>query len=138
MSRIATTSRRARRSVSAWALPRPSATASAKFANRTVNQSQSDTARMKPGGASPRPVTAAWTKSTVVKALPISTVNMTGFRTMLRGWSLRSASSAAARTIPVRRTAPAGYGGFPPIRACGTGAAAAQGAIRGDVHGAHR
>ncbi len=36
------------RSASACALPRPSAIASAKFANSTVNQSQSDTARMNP------------------------------------------------------------------------------------------
>ncbi len=36
----ATVSARVRRSVSAWALPRPSATASAKLANTTVNHSQ--------------------------------------------------------------------------------------------------
>ena len=40
------TSRRAFRSVSACALPRPSAMASAKLAKSTVNQSQSETARM--------------------------------------------------------------------------------------------
>jgi hypothetical protein len=49
---LAWTSLRALRSVSACALPRPSAIASAKFAKRTVNQSQSETARMKP--AAPR------------------------------------------------------------------------------------
>lgn len=36
---------------SAWAFPRPSANASAKLANRTVNQSQSVTCRVKPKGA---------------------------------------------------------------------------------------
>ncbi len=51
-------SRRAFRSASACALPRPSAIASAKLANRTVNQSHSDTARMNPAGASPRPISA--------------------------------------------------------------------------------
>src|SRR6266480_2312105 len=38
--RLALVSVRVRRSASAWALPRPSATASAKLANSTVNQSQ--------------------------------------------------------------------------------------------------
>ena len=38
--RFATVSLRARRSVSACALPRPSAMASAKFAKRTVSHSQ--------------------------------------------------------------------------------------------------
>ena len=37
---LALVSVRVRRRVSAWALPRPSATASAKFANSTVNHSQ--------------------------------------------------------------------------------------------------
>ena len=46
----ATTSRRALRSVSAWALPRPSAIASAKFAKSTVNQSQSETRQDEAGG----------------------------------------------------------------------------------------
>ena len=44
------TSRLAERSASACALLRPSAMASAKLANSTVNHSQSVTARMKPGG----------------------------------------------------------------------------------------
>ena len=50
---LAWMSLRALRSVSACALPRPSAIASAKFAKRTVNQSQSEIARMKPARASP-------------------------------------------------------------------------------------
>ena len=44
--------------MSACALPRPSAIASAKFANSSVNHSQSATARMKPAGASPWPPSA--------------------------------------------------------------------------------
>ena len=47
-SRRATVSLRILRSASAWALPRPSATASAKLAKRTVNQSQSVTATGEP------------------------------------------------------------------------------------------
>ncbi len=44
---------RALRSVSAWALPRPSAIASAKLANTTVNHSHIDTPRMNQLPASP-------------------------------------------------------------------------------------
>ena len=40
-ARLAIVSERALRSVSAWALPRPSAMASAKLANSTVNHSHS-------------------------------------------------------------------------------------------------
>ena len=53
VSFFATISRRARRSVSACALPRPSAMASAKLAKTTVNYSHNEMARIKPGGASP-------------------------------------------------------------------------------------
>ena len=48
LSLRADTSWRERRSVSAWALPRPSAIASAKLANSTVNHSQTAIVRMKP------------------------------------------------------------------------------------------
>ena len=48
---LACTWRRIERSVAACALPRPSATASAKFANSTVSHSQTATARMNPGAA---------------------------------------------------------------------------------------
>ena len=67
--RLASTSRRARRSEAAWALPRPSAMASAKLANRTVNQSHTAIPRMKPAGASPRP-TRAWTNRALVRMEP--------------------------------------------------------------------
>ena len=45
---LAIVSERVRRRVSAWALPRPSATASAKFANSTVNHSHT---AMRPANA---------------------------------------------------------------------------------------
>ena len=50
---MAMISRRARRRVSACALPRPSAIASAKLAKTTVNHNHSEMARIKPVGASP-------------------------------------------------------------------------------------
>ena len=48
--RLAWSSRRALRSDAAWALPRPSAIASAKLANSTVNQSHTDTQKMNQAG----------------------------------------------------------------------------------------
>ncbi len=80
-------SRRELRSDSACAFPRPSAIASAKFANSTVNQSQSDTARMNQTGASPFP-NSAWKNRTVVSTLPTATTNMTGLRIWWRGCKL--------------------------------------------------
>ena len=56
---LALVSWRVLRSASAWALPRPSASASEKLANSTVNHSQSATAPIKPVGASPFP-DSAW------------------------------------------------------------------------------
>ena len=70
-------SRRPRRSVSAWALPRPSATASAKLANSTVAHSHSVT--------SPTNTSGRQKNTTVVITLPISTTNMTGLRIIVRG-----------------------------------------------------
>ena len=43
--------------------------ASAKFANSTVNHSQTDTAKMNQAGASPGPTTA-WIQSSVVRIEP--------------------------------------------------------------------
>ena len=43
--------------------------ASAKLANSTVNQSQTDTQKMNQAGASPLP-TSAWTQSRVVRMEP--------------------------------------------------------------------
>jgi len=59
---------RALRSVSACALPRPSAIASAKFVNSTVNQSQSVTCSKKANGAPFSPVKSR----TVVMTAPTS------------------------------------------------------------------
>ena len=49
ISRRATVSRLVRRSVSAWALPRPSATASARLAKTTVSHSQTTIVQLKTG-----------------------------------------------------------------------------------------
>ncbi len=96
-SRLAWVSRRLLRRLSACALPRPSAIASAKLANSTVNQSQSAICSVKPIWPCPPAMSPA--RMTVVKTLPISTTNITGFRTMWRGSSLTTASRSARRTI---------------------------------------
>ena len=67
------------RSVSAWALPRPSAIASAKLANSTVNQSQTATSRRSRASLAAA-ARAPTMKEIVVMTLPISTTNMTGLR----------------------------------------------------------
>src|SRR5262245_4061670 len=100
---FAVMSRRAFLRLSACALPRPSAMASAKFANSTVNQSHSDTAKMNHAGASPLP-TSACRKSAVVRTLPTRTTNMTGFRTWRRGSSLRMEETSAPRTISASKS----------------------------------
>src|SRR5579872_6655586 len=97
-SRLAEMVRRARRSASACALPRPSASASAKFAKTTVNHSQIATLPMNGAGASPFPP-SAWKNRIVVSTLPISTTNITGFRTCCRGSRRRKASRIATRQI---------------------------------------
>src|ERR1700721_270865 len=97
--RIAMVSPFALRSVSACALPRPSAMASAKLANRTVNQSQSVICRLKPKPG--RLCTMLSMSSAVVRTLPTSTTNITGFLTIQRGSSLRTESSRACVTICV-------------------------------------
>ena len=77
----------AERSASACALPRPSATASARFANTTVRNSQI---------ASENTNTLGLKKPTmIVMSAPISTINMTGVRTMCAGFNLRSACGSA-------------------------------------------
>ena len=84
------------RRASAWALPRPSAIASAKLAKRTVNQSQRVTWRVKPTSA--LPVAASRRAKKVVTTLPTSTTNITGFFATCRGSSLTKASFVARRT----------------------------------------
>src|SRR6266496_790527 len=93
MRRFAIVSERAFRNVSACALPRPSAMASAKFANNTVNHNHKVICRLNLN-AEP-----TLNSSTVVITLPISTTNITGLPIILRGFSLRTASRSARRTI---------------------------------------
>ena len=89
--RWASVSARVRRSASACALPRPSAIASARFANRTVNQSQAAISQAKTLGSA--------TAITVTSTLPSSTTNITGLRAIRRGSSFRTASTDARRRI---------------------------------------
>src|ERR1700761_297817 len=85
------------RSDSACALPRPSATASAKLANSTVNHSQRMIWKVKPR-CSP-PVTRSRRKITVVSAATISTTNITGFLIIARGCSLTKDARIAGLRI---------------------------------------
>ena len=96
--RRAIISPRVARRALAWALPRPSATASAKFANTTVSQSQKDTTPVNQR-SSVRPRTRSARKIPVVMALPISTTNITGLRTCTRGSSLRREAQMAGTTM---------------------------------------
>ncbi len=103
---LAMVSCRILRSVSACALPRPSATASAKLANTTVNQSQSETASVNQRGAAPG--TGAKTSRSqiaVVSTLPISTTNMTGFFITSCGASFLKLSSVAEPRMAVSKSA---------------------------------
>ena len=77
---------RVARKALAWALPRLSAIASAKFAKSTVSHSQT---AIVPTNQSPlvSPWTSCFTKMPVVMTLPISTMNITGLRTCRRGSS---------------------------------------------------
>ena len=82
------------RSVAAWALPRPSAIASAKLANSTVNHRKAATRALKTFSfavESPR----SRKNRIVVSTLPTSTTNITGLRACVRGCSLRTLSTSA-------------------------------------------
>ena len=72
------------RRVSACALPRPSAPASARLAKITVSHSQTVTVNVNHAGSCPPPSgppPRTWiSHATVVIAAPISTTNMTGLR----------------------------------------------------------
>src|SRR5581483_53659 len=85
------------RSDSACALPRPSATASAKLANSTVNQSHKMIWNAKPRPAAP--VKRSRRKITVVSTATTSTTNITGFLAICRGSSLTKAEPIAGITI---------------------------------------
>ena len=90
--RRATVSFLVRRSVSACARPRPSATDSARLANSTVNHSQAAT----PIANTPGRTTASMVTSTD----PTHTTNITGLRSWWRGSSLRSASGSEDTNCP--------------------------------------
>ena len=76
-SRLAVVVGARRAQASAWARPRPSATASAKLANSTVNQSQ---AAICPVNAAGCPATRSRTNSTVTSAATTSVTKITGLR----------------------------------------------------------
>ena len=92
------------RSDAACALPRPSATASARLAKSTVSHSQRATAAVKPTGVPAFSVPAAGGRkgsamaSAVVSIAPMSTMNITGERHICRGSSFLNAPGRAART----------------------------------------
>ncbi len=94
---LALVSSRVWRRLAACALPRPSAMASAKFANRTVNQSQTMIWKVKPRCSAP--FTQSRMKMRVVSAATTSTTNMTGFFIIRRGSSLAIAEPMAGHTI---------------------------------------
>ena len=97
-------------SVSAWALPLPSARASAKVAKSTVNQSHRVICRLNQKGP---PETRLLTAMTVVTTETISTTNMTGFRHRSRGSSLLKAPATADLMSPAL---PDGYASSLPWR----------------------
>jgi hypothetical protein len=102
---LAIVSERIARSASAWALPRPSAIASAKLPNATVSQRKNATTNMNHAGSPPiasHPPSPpnSWTSQiSVVRKAPTSTTNMTGLRATCRGSSLASDDSTAGRRM---------------------------------------
>ena len=97
VSRLAFVSVRVRRIESACALPRPSATASAKLANSTVNHNQKAIWPLKK--AVPFCVTRSRRNTMVTTAETTSVTKMTGLRISVRGLSLAKASTVARRRI---------------------------------------
>ncbi len=97
VSSLAWVSVRVLRSDSAWALPRPSAIASAKLANSTVNHSQMMIWNSKP--IWPPPVTRSRIRMIVVRIVTISSTNITGFLISVRGLSLTNDEPIAGRRI---------------------------------------
>ncbi len=100
---VATVSLRIERSVSACARPRPSANASAMFANTTVSHSQIEIVNVYQAGSWPPPSGLppnAWISHvTVVITEPISTTNITGLRICTRGSSFLKLSISARLTM---------------------------------------
>ena len=79
------------RSDSACALPRPSATASARLAKITVSHSHTTISHANHDGSTIARI--------VLQTAPISTMNMTGLRHSVRGSSLRSAPGVDFHSI---------------------------------------
>ncbi len=90
-TRFARVSVLVRRRLAAWALPRPSAIASAKLAKRTVNHSHALICTIAPKWSPPRAVRPLAASATS------AVTNITGLRTSSRGSSLRTAPMAASR-----------------------------------------
>ena len=95
-SRRATRSARVRRNASACAFPRPSAIASAKLANRTVNHKPIAIAVSNAIGP---PLTMSATIRIVTSTDTTSTVKITGFLSNERGFSFQKLSMIARRTM---------------------------------------
>ena len=95
---LATTSRRAFLRLSACARPRPSATASAIFANNTVAHRMTAIVSTYHGASSCMPANPRKYR-TVTKIAPIYTTNMTGFLTCVRGASFLNDWANASRPI---------------------------------------
>ena len=89
---------RALRRLSACALPRPSATASAKLANRTVNHSHKSICRSNQPSCVLSAIKAR-TARTATKIAPRKTMNITGFFHWIRGSSFRNALRTASPKI---------------------------------------
>ncbi len=102
LSRRASVSERILRRVSACALPRPSAIASAKLAKITVRKSQTVMDQVKVDG---------WAiASTKVTTVPTSTTNITGFRICTLGVSFRNGiDEGLAEDRPVEEAARLGH-----------------------------
>src|SRR5579862_4874707 len=86
------------RKASACAFPRPSAIASAKFANKTVNHNQTVICMLNNVGSR--------TEATVVIKEPTATINITGLRTNAFGLNFFNASSIALRTMAFSNNLP--------------------------------
>ncbi len=101
VSTLACVSVRVLRRLSAWALPRPSAVASAKLAKSSVNHSHRTIWNEKPRWAPP--VAASRISSTVVSAATTSRTNITGFLICRRGSSFRNAPPTAGPRMRASR-----------------------------------
>ena len=93
-SRLAVSSAFVARRLAAWALPRPSASASANVPNSTVSHSQTASCALKAMLRSSCPMMS----SIVINAATTAVTNMTGLRTSSRGSSFRNDALIAGTT----------------------------------------